>query len=109
MNFDITQIAVALIGLAGVVITSVIVPYLKSKTTETQWEMIMKYAYAGVQAAEILKIDDIIVDKRDFVIDYITGLCKQNNIKVDDEQIRVALENAWKGLGLDIKELPDYK
>lgn len=54
MEIDITQIVVALIGLLSVIITSVVVPLIKSKVTNSQWEMITKYALAGVQAAEII-------------------------------------------------------
>lgn len=44
MEIDITQIVVALIGLLSVIITSVVVPLIKSKVTNSQWEMITKYA-----------------------------------------------------------------
>ena len=54
MNIDITEIVVAVIGLLGIVITSVVVPLIKSKLTNSQWETIKNYALAGVQAAEIL-------------------------------------------------------
>ena len=51
---NLTQIVVALIGLMGLVITSVIVPLIKSKLTDAQWQMVRAYAIAGVQAAEII-------------------------------------------------------
>ena len=54
MNVDITQIVVAVIGLLGVILTSVVVPLIKSKLTNSQWETILNYALAGVQAAEII-------------------------------------------------------
>ena len=54
MNIDITQIVVAVIGLLGIIITSVVVPLIKSKLTNSQWESIKNYALAGVQAAEII-------------------------------------------------------
>ena len=54
MNIDITQIMVALIGLLGIIVTSVVVPLIKSKLTNSQWESIKNYALAGVQAAEII-------------------------------------------------------
>ena len=54
MDIDITQIIVALIGLLSVIITSVVVPLIRSKLTNSQWESIKNYALAGVQAAEII-------------------------------------------------------
>ena len=35
-----TQIVVAVIGLLGVILTSVVVPLIKSKLTNSQWETI---------------------------------------------------------------------
>ena len=54
MEIDITQIVVAVIGLLSVIVTSVVVPLIKSKLTNSQWESICNYAVAGVQAAEII-------------------------------------------------------
>ena len=51
---DITEIVVAVIGLLSVIVTSVVVPLIKSKLTNSQWESICNYAVAGVQAAEII-------------------------------------------------------
>ena len=38
MEIDITQIVVAVIGLLSVIVTSVVVPLIKSKLTNSQWE-----------------------------------------------------------------------
>lgn len=102
MEIDVTQIVVALIGLLSVIITSVVVPLIRSKLTNSQWESIKNYALAGVQAAEIIfnaqgKGDE----KLDWVSDYIEEQCKSHGIQIDMETIRVAIENAWKQLGLD--------
>lgn len=104
MEIDITQIVVALIGLLSVVITSVVVPLIKSKVTGEQWELIMRYALAGVQAAEILIGAGKGEEKLQWVMDYIEEQCKAHGIKVDMETIRIAIENAWKQLGLDQDE-----
>ena len=45
------KIVVAVIGLLSVIVTSVVVPLIKSKLTNSQWESICNYAVAGVQAA----------------------------------------------------------
>ena len=44
MEIDITQIVVAVIGLLSVIVTSVVVPLIKSKLTNSQWESICNYA-----------------------------------------------------------------
>ena len=91
MEIDVTQIAVSVIGLMSVIITSVIVPLIRSKVSNDQWEAIKNYALAGVQAAEKLQ----------WASDYIAAQCKQHGIKVDMDTIRVAVENAWNQLGFN--------
>lgn len=54
MEIDMMQAVAAVIGLLGVILTSVAVPLIKSKMNDSQWELIGKYALAAVQAAEIL-------------------------------------------------------
>ena len=105
MELDLTQIVVALIGLMGLVITSVIVPLIKSKITSSQWDTILSYAIAGVQAAEIIfNAQGQGEAKFRWVSEYITNQCLTHGIKIDAETVRVAIENAWKNLGLDIHE-----
>ena len=103
MNIDITQIVVAVIGLLGIVITSVVVPLIKSKLTNSQWETIKNYALAGVQAAEILIGAGNGEQKFEKAKDYIEAQCKAHGIKIDMDTIQIAIENAWKELGLDHK------
>lgn len=100
-----TQIVVAVIGLLGVILTSVVVPLIKSKLTNSQWETILNYALAGVQAAEIIfNAQGQGEEKLRWVSEYITNQCLAHGIKIDMDTVRVAIENAWKALGLDKKE-----
>ena len=105
MQLDLTQIVVALIGLLGLVITSVIVPLIKSKITRTQWDTILSYAIAGVQAAEIIfNAQGQGEAKLRWVSEYITNQCLSHGIKIDAETVRVAIENAWNQLGFNRNE-----
>ena len=105
MTIDITQIVVAVLGLLGLIITTVLVPWIKSKITNEQWQMIVNYAYAGVQAAEIIfNAQGQGEAKFAWVADYIEQRCAEHGIKIDMDTVRVAIENAWKALGLDKKE-----
>ena len=107
MNIDITQIMVTLIGLLGIIITSVVVPLIKSKLTNSQWETIKNYALAGVQAAEILIGAGNGIKKFEKAKQYIEKQCAAHGIKIDTDTIQIAIENAWKDLGLDQKQLPE--
>ena len=104
MNIDITEIVVAVIGLLSIVITSVVVPLIKSKLTNSQWETIKNYALAGVKTAEIIfNAQGKGEEKLEWVSKYIEAQCKAHGIKIDMDTVRVAIENAWKDLGLDKK------
>ncbi len=107
MNIDITQIMVALIGLLGIIVTSVVVPLIKSKMTNEQWNAIKNYALAGVQAAEILIGAGNGIKKFEKAKQYIEKQCAAHGIKIDTDTIQIAIENAWKDLGLDQKQLPE--
>jgi len=96
---DITQIIVALIGLLGVIITSVVVPYIKSKTTAEQWLTIKSWTITAVNAAEVIfKGAGKGAEKREYVLNYIQEKCDEHNIIYDKTSTRNALENAWKDL-----------
>ena len=107
MEIDITEIVVAVIGLLSVIVTSVVVPLIKSKLTNSQWESICNYAVAGVQAAEIIfNAQGRGADKFEMAKDYIEQQCADQGIKIDADTVHIAIENAWKALGLDQKQLP---
>lgn len=102
MNIDITQIVVAVIGLLGLVVTSVLVPLIRTKINAEQWDTICNYAVAAVQAAEIIIGAGKGAEKFAWAKEYIEAQCKAHGIKIDMDTVRVAIENAWKELGLDV-------
>lgn len=104
MNIDITQIVVAVIGLLGLVVTSVLVPLIRTKINAEQWDTIYNYAVAAVQAAEIIIGAGKGDEKFAWAKEYIEAQCKAHGIKIDMDTVQVAIENAWKDLGLDTHE-----
>ena len=99
---DITEIVVAVLGLLGLIVTTVLVPWIKSKMTNEQWQMIVNYAYAGVQAAEIIfNAQGQGEAKFAWVADYIVQRCAEHGIKIDADTIKVVIENAWAELGFN--------
>ena len=82
-----------------------LVPLIKSKLTNSQWESICNYAVAGVQAAEIIiNAQGRGADKFEMAKDYIEQQCAAHGIKIDADTVQIAIENAWKALGLDQKQ-----
>ena len=105
--FDVTNVIISIVGVIFAVMVYVIFPLIKSKVTNEQWESICNYALAGVQAAEILIGAGNGAQKFEKAKDYIEQQCAAHGIKIDADTIQVAIENAWKALGLDQKQLPE--
>ena len=101
---DLTQIMVTLVTLVSAVMTGILFPLIRSKVSAAQWELIKEFAVAGVQAAEILLGAGNGKEKFEQAKRYIEQQCKKYGIKMDADAIQVAVENAWKDLGLDKKE-----
>ncbi len=96
---DITEIIVALIGLLGIIVTSVIVPYVKSKTTEQQQETILSIAKIAVYAAQQLFTSDI--DKYNYAAKYMSDMLSKAGLKADETIIKAAIESAVKQAKID--------
>ena len=94
---DVTQIIVALIGLLGIAITTLVAPLIKAKTTTEQWANIVAWTQTAVQAAEVIyKGSGRGEEKRDYVLEWVTAEANKRGMKIDTNTIRVALEDAWK-------------
>ena len=104
MEVDLTQIAGILVTLLSAVMTGILFPLIRSKVSAAQWELIKEFAVAGVQAAEIIfNAQGKGEEKLEWVTEYIEKQCKAHGIEIDMDTVRVAIENAWKDLGLDKK------
>lgn len=103
MHIEITQIMVVFVTLLSAVMTGILFPLIRSKVSAAQWELIKEFAVAGVQAAEILLGAGNGKEKFEQAKRYIEQQCKKYGIKMDADAIQVAIENAWKALGLDKK------
>jgi len=92
MNTDLLmQITLALISIIGALITYVLVPYLKAKTTETQQKKIETVVNIAVKAAEqIFSTPGAGQDKKDYVL----SVLNSKGIKIDQSQLDLLIEAA---------------
>lgn len=91
MVIDVTQVIVALIGLIGVLLSTVLIPYLRQKTTKEKWENAMFWVKLAVQSAEqIYNAQGMGEIKKEYVEKFLA----EHNIKLDPEQVDVAIEAA---------------
>lgn len=97
---DITDIICAMLTILASIITVIVIPYIKAKTTETQRNRITEYVKVAVQAAEQLfpnldgeKMGD---EKLKYVAEFLES--KGITFDVDDvtDEIRLMIEGAVK-------------
>ena len=90
MTFDITQIILAIIALAGTIVTGVLVPWIKAKTTQSQQEQLTQWIKIAVAAAEqIFKSGDG-AEKKQYVINWL----HERGIVFDSDMVDAAIEAA---------------
>lgn len=85
---DITQIILALIALVGTIITTVLVPYIQSKTSKEKLQKLSLVVQTGVEAAEQIFVGTGLgQQKKDWVIQYL----KEKGYKVDVDAVSVEI------------------
>ncbi len=91
MSFNITPIVVALIGLLSTIITAVVIPYFKSKTTNAQRENIYFWVKLAVEAAEQIYNEggQGTIKKK-----YVEKFLSDHGIALDADQLDAAIEAA---------------
>lgn len=97
MNDGIIQIILAVIALLGTIITAVIVPYFKSKTTEKQRDNIYVVVLLAVRAAEQIYFQPGQgQNKKEYVVRYLNS----KGIKLTVEDLNMFIEAAVKELSI---------
>ena len=91
MNNMIVEVGTILISLIGVLVTYLLIPYIKSKTTEKQREDIMFWVKVAVNAAEqIYKEKGNGKLKKEYVVKFLNDI----GIKISEFELDVLIESA---------------
>lgn len=97
MSDNLFKVIMALIPVAGAIITGFIIPYIKTKVSSARLDEISQWITKAMDAAEVLfdtpKSGE---EKREYVIDFIDKLFNSKKEVITKDQIRVLLESAWK-------------
>ena len=89
--FDITPIIEAVAALIGVIITAVVIPYIKSKTTTQQQAQINAWVKIAVAAAEqIYKGSGRGEEKKEYVINWL----EERGFTLDEDELDALIESA---------------
>lgn len=87
---DLTQIVNCILALIGAIITGIIVPWIKSKTTENQRKELLAWLEIAVQAAEqIYNGTGLGTQKKEYVIHFL----QEHGYDVDSEMIEAMIES----------------
>lgn len=98
MTIDLNQIMEAMIGLIAAVITCVVIPLIRSRVTDAQFEKIKMYVGIAVKAAEQIYVGNGRgTEKKKYVVDYLEKL----GLKIDAETLDKLIEAA-------VFDLPKY-
>lgn len=97
MNINIDIMVKVIIPILGAIITYLIVPFIRQKTTKEQRENIYFWVRVAVQAAEmIFNEKGKGKDKKQYVIDFLTS----KGINITMQELDVLIEAAVKELNI---------
>lgn len=89
--FDITAIVEAILALAAVLITGIVIPYIRKRTTTEQQKELLAWVKIAVTAAEQIYVGSGRgPEKKMYVIDWLAD----RNITVDTNKIDAIIESA---------------
>lgn len=89
--FDITAIVEAILALVAVLITGIVIPYIRKRTTTEQQKELLAWVKIAVSAAEQIYVGSGRgPEKKMYVIDWLAD----RNITVDTNKIDAIIESA---------------
>ena len=99
---DITPVVNSIIALAAAVVTAVLIPWIKSKTTAAQREEINAWVKIAVTAAEqIYTGTGKGKEKKDYVLKFL----EEKNLKIDEKSVDLMIESTVKNMNVAFKEV----
>lgn len=97
MTIDLTQIILAIITLIGAIITRYLIPWLKDKLDDRQYNVLATLVRVGVFAAEQLFSSEQWKEKKQYVVD----LLKENGYTVDTTAVDALIESTVRELRIE--------
>ena len=97
-TIDITPVVNAVIALAATVVSVILIPWIKSKTTAQQRSELVAWAKIGVAAAEQIYVGQGRGDeKKQYVLEFL----KSKGFDLNEESVNNAIEAAVKQLNTE--------
>lgn len=109
MNIEmITKIVVALVSIAGAILSGILIPLIKAKTTKEQREDVFEWVKIAVYAAEQMAAAGLIqLPKKEYVVNYINKKLegKEIALQLSEEDLDTMIEAAVRELNIAQAEL----
>ena len=102
MQIDLTQIILAIITLIGAIVTRYVIPWIKTKLTDHQYEVFNGLVRTGVFAAEQIFTSEQWKEKKQYVVD----LLKENGYTVDTTAVDALIEATVRELRIEQGQTP---
>ena len=97
VSIDLTQIILAILTLIGALISRYVIPWIKSKLDDRQYEVLKTLIRTGVFAAEQLFSTQEWKEKKQYVVD----LLKENGYDVDIAAVDAMIESTVRELRIE--------
>ena len=97
MTIDLTQIILAIITLIGGIITRYLIPWLKNKLTDHQYDALTTLVRVGVFAAEQIFTSEQWKEKKQYVV----NLLKENGYTVETTAVDALIEATVRELRIE--------
>ena len=97
MTINLTEIILAVISLIGAIITRYVIPWIKNKLNDHQYEVFNGLVRTGVYAAEQIFSTEQWKEKKQYVVD----LLKENGYEVDSTAVDALIEATVRELRIE--------
>mgnify|MGYP000935940056 CR=1 FL=1 len=103
MKIDLTPVFQALIGLISLLITTILIPWIKRKINESKRNELAAWVQIAVHAAEqIIKGTKAGQARREWVLSYL----RDRGYDLDDEEIAAQIDAMIEAFVLELKRVP---
>ena len=97
MTIDLTQIILAIITLIGAIITRYLIPWIKDRLDDRQYDVFATLVRVGVYAAEQLFTSEQWKEKKQYVLD----LLVENGYQIDATAVDALIEATVRELRIE--------
>ena len=104
ISIDMTQVFLGVISLITIIITSIVVPWIKSKTTAAQQDTIRTLATVAVYAAQQLFGNGNNDKKKEYALQQVSEGLKKYHINLTSDEISTYIEGALKDIKTSLND-----